>query len=448
MGSKKEQPPLGLCYLAAMMRAKKHSVDIIDAEFEDLRISEVVSRIKASKSDIVGFTCVTATYDVTVEIAKGVKGYDSDILTLIGGPHISAEPETTLSTGFFDIGIIGEGEQTVVELLDAIEKDIPLERVDGIIYRGPNSIVKTRPRKPIEDLDQLPYPARDLLPDIRLYKPSSKNYKRLPTTTMVTSRGCPFGCKFCDQSVFGRRYRQNTAEHVVNEIKILVKEFGIREIFFTEDTFTVDKERVEKICNLILEENIDIAWRCCTRVNLVTKDLLKKMKKSGMWHVYYGLESGNQDILDLLGKGITLKQIRDAIRWSDELGIYTQGAFMINHPTETHETIRETIDFAKSLRLTELSVLMLAPMPNTEFRNMCGSYGSFDNSDFTKMNPWQPIFVPKGLTKEYLEKKRKDFYREFYFRPQALCRILRHINTLSDFKRVLDRVKTIKTIFT
>ncbi len=447
LGCKGEQPPLGLCYLAAVLEKEGHTVRIIDAEFEDLNTEKIVSRIKKHKTDIVGLTCVTPTLDNTLEISEKIKEYDTDLLTIIGGPHISADPIATIMHDNFDIGIIGEGEKTIVELADKIARGHELKNIDGIIYKDDGKIIQANPRRLIEDLDSLPLPSRHLLPDIRKYIPYSKNYKRLPSTTMVTSRGCPYNCVFCDKHVFGSRYRQQSAERVLEEINVLVDDYGIKEIFFTEDTFTLDNKRVEKICELMKQNKIDITWNCCTRVDLVSQELLKNMKNAGCWHIYYGIESGSQTILDKLQKGITLDQIKNAIKWSDNVGIFTLAVFMINNPAETKETIEETIRFSKSIPLTEIGVLMNTPFPNTEFEKICRDYGHFEQQDKTKINLWEPVFIPKGLTREYLEKRRKEFYREFFFRPSALWRSIRQIRGWSDISRYGNRIKTIEHLF-
>ncbi|MFH1403242.1 MAG: radical SAM protein [Candidatus Altiarchaeota archaeon] len=446
LGSRGEQPPLGLCYLAAVLEEDGNDVRIIDAEFEGLNTGEITSHVVKHNTDIVGLTCVAATFYTTLEIAKSIRESDDDIKIIIGGPFISANPEEVISNECFDFGVIGEGEETMLELVDAIEGNGDLRRVDGILFRENGNVVKTHARRIIEDLDSLPFPARHLLPDIRRYIPESKNYRRLPSTTMVTSRGCPYNCIYCDQSVFGRKYRQNSAERVVDEMESLARDYGAREIFFTEDTFTLDNKRIGQICELINERGIDLAWRCCTRSDLVTKDLLVKMKDAGMWHIFYGAESGCQRILDTLKKGFTLDDTRKAIEWSDQAGLYTQACFMINNPSETHESIEETIRFAKSLPLTELSVLMMTPLPNTRLYETYKRYGTFDNTDLTQLNSWQPVFIPEGLTREYLIKRRKEFYREFFLRPKTIFRNLRQIRGWVDVKRYAGRFGAVKAI--
>ena len=441
------QAPLGICYVAAFLEKNGISVRIIDAEAEELDYSNIISRIKKSKLNIVGITSTTVAFHRAIELANRIKESDPETQIIIGGPHVTALPDYTISFDCFDVGVLGEGEITTFELIKAIEKGIELKNVDGIVFRDSNHNAQfTKPREYIQNLDILPFPSRHLLPDINLYPPPPMNYRKQPVANIITSRGCPNSCTFCDRNVFGKRYREHSAEYVIAEIEHLIETYNIREIAFVDDTFTINKKRLEKIIDLMAEKGIKLNWTCMARVNTVSKKLLEKMKKSGCWHISYGIESGNQEILDIIKKGITLEQVRNAIKWSAEVGIHTKGFFIIGNPKDSIEIINETINFAKSLPLTDVVVTINTPIPNTESYENASQYGKLDTHDWSKFSYWQPVFVPFGFTEESLVNLQKKFYREFYFRPSIFLMHLKQIKSITDIKRYFKGIKAIKAI--
>lgn len=436
--------PLGICYLAAFLEKNGIDVEIIDAEAEGLEYSNIISRIKKFKSDVVGITSTTVAFHRALELANKIKEYNSDIPIIIGGPHVTALPEYTISFDCFDVGVLREGEITTLELLKALDQGTDLKNIDGIVYKDSKKIAHfTKLREYIPDLDILPFPARHLLKDIKLYLPQPMNYRNTPVVSIITSRGCPNRCTFCDRNVFGQRYREHSAEYVVAEIEHLIATYKIKEIVFVDDTFTINKKRVEKIMELMEERGISLDWTCMARVNTVTKSLLKKMKKSGCWHISYGIESGNQETLDLIKKGITLEQVKNAIKWSAHEGIRTKGYFIIGNPKDSLEIINETIDFAKSLPLTDVVVTINTPIPNTESFETASQYGKLDTHDWSKFSYWQPVFVPDGFDEESLISLQKKFYRDFYFRPSIFLKHLRQIKGINDVKRYCKGIKAI-----
>jgi radical SAM superfamily enzyme YgiQ (UPF0313 family) len=238
------QVPLGICYIAAVLRLGKIEVKIIDAEAENLDYKEIINRIKTFKADVVGITSTTVAFHRTLELTKKIKEYDKDLPVVLGGSHITALPDYSMSFDCFDYGVVGEGEITFYQLLQAINKGSDFEKVDGILFRKGGEIIKTKPREYIKDLDMLPFPARDMLADINLYPPPPMNYRHKPVLNLITSRGCPNRCIFCDRNVFGQRYREHSAEYVIKEIEHLVNEFGAKELAFVDDTFTINRKRV------------------------------------------------------------------------------------------------------------------------------------------------------------------------------------------------------------
>lgn len=398
-----ELPPLGLCYLAAVLRENDFEVKIVDAPGQFMSIEETIKEVLEFKAQ---YVCLAATIisifpaaDFANELAR-----KSGAKVILGGPHVTAVPEETMERfPEFKIAIIGEAEITLPEVLTVLENGGDLKDVDGLIFRSDGKLIKTRPRKLIDNLDDLPLPAYDLIPNLaEKYRPSKLTYHRLPSTSIITSRGCPHQCTFCDRSVFGNKWRFHSAEYILKVITWLHKDFGIVDFFFMDDHFTVNKERVMKVCNAIIDSKLDITWAVIGRVDYVDAEMLKLMKKAGCKQVSYGLESGSQVILDFLKKGVTLEKIRWGVKLTKEIGIEVKGLFMVGTPKETKETLDETMNFIKELKLDFVNVGAFTPIPGAEIYEDAKKYGDFE-ADWRKMNLWDVTFVPHGLTKEYIE---------------------------------------------
>ncbi|MCC6028100.1 MAG: B12-binding domain-containing radical SAM protein, partial [Archaeoglobus sp.] len=279
-------PPLGLGYLASVLRERGFKVRIIDDLVENLNFSDFLKKIKDSL--IVGITSTTPTFKSALEYAKKIKKAFPDIFVILGGVHVSFEPEKALKNEFVDAVCIGEGERTIVELAERVESGRDLEDVKGIYFKKEDKIVKNPPREFIQDLDSIPFPAFDLMP---LEKYSLLG-ERLEVFPMITSRGCPFSCRYCSSSLFmGRRFRARSAKNVADEIEWLVNDFNARHIAFGDDTFTLSKKRVAEICKEIKSRKLDITWSCSSRIDTIDRELLEIMKSAGCSAIYYGIES-------------------------------------------------------------------------------------------------------------------------------------------------------------
>lgn len=436
-------PPLGLCYIAAVLEKNGHEVRIIDGEALGLSREELGRTIRQQHPDLVGVTSITPKYKMMLETIKIAKEVAADAPIVVGGPHVSLLPQKTMEEiPEIDFVVRSEAEYTVLELVDALENGKPFSDIRGLLYRSDGEIKINPPREFIENLDELPFPARHLLPDPDVYK-SAFRYKKLPMTTMITSRGCPFNCLFCDR-VFGKKYRTHSPSYVVAEIEHLVSKYGIREIHFVDDLFLLSPERTKEICKLIEERGMDISWSCNGRINVLHKykELIPIIKKAGCWYISFGLESGNQKVLDFIRKKITLEQTRDVIKWVHDAGIMTRGFFMIGHPVDTKETIRDTINFAKSLPLDGVQFSVTLPYPGTELYDVAIQHGTFDQDAYDRMSsmtPGDPVYVPEGLTKEYLKNIQRQAYREFYFRPSYMRRQLKNIKDIASLKKYSER---------
>lgn len=426
-----ETMPLGLAFLAGVTRKEGYDTHIVDSEVLGLTPEGACEAIMSHNPDVVGFTAVTISVHNAATVARLIKNRDNRIITLLGGHHISAVPRETMKLfPEFDIGVLGEGEVTIVELLGALKSGSSLKDVKGLILREGEDFFLTGKRERLKELDSLPLPAWDLLPKIsEYYCPPVHTVKKLPATNLVTSRGCPGQCVFCARTVYENKGTYFGADRVMEMVKDLYYNYGIREIQFRDDNFTVFRKRLLELCGKLKESKLDLAWSCTGRVDTVTPEILKTMKEAGCWQIWYGIESGSQRILDLVRKGTTIEGIRDAVRWTNEAGIHPCGFFIIGHPGETKESVQETIEFAVALDLAECHASFMTPFPGSDLYLTYKKYGTFEN-DWRKLNGWTPMFVPNGLTKEEMKYYSNQFHKRFFFRPKVIASYLFKIRSL------------------
>lgn len=430
------QPPLGLATIAAILEREKIPVKLIDANA--LRLKDVRDMVKSA--DVVGITAMTPTIHNAAEVARQVKGVNKNVIVVLGGVHGTLMPDETLNAiPEIDIIIRGEGEEAILELMN----NKPLYEIQGVSFRDFGRVQSTQSRKLIEDLDGLPFLAYNLLPRAR-YRPHPPHGRAFPFITMTTSRGCPYKCNFCSKPIFGSAYRAQSAKRVIDEIQYYIYQLGVKEIAFYDDVFTLDKKRVHDICDGLLKQLHRIHWTCESRVNLVDFDLLKHMKESGCYSIAYGIESGSQRMLDSIHKGIKREQIVDAMKMTRSVGIETVGYFMIGSPGESRETVQETIDFAKQLKLDFAQFAIAIPLPGSELYQIYKDNGGADvpwESFVYEGNQEPPVFESDELKRADLQLLKSKAYKQFYLRlPYVLQRIL-GIRSIGDvivnFKGVL-----------
>ncbi|MBM3251394.1 MAG: radical SAM protein [Candidatus Omnitrophica bacterium] len=339
----------------------------------------------------------------------------------------------------FDIGVIGEGEITFLELVKLIEKSglEYLEDTKGIAYRKDGNVILAEGRDFINDLNELPFPARHLLPSLSRYSPFIASYRKLPIVHIISSRGCPMGCSFCDQAVFGSGYRSRSADNILDEVELVKNKFGVKEIRFYDDVFTLDKKRVFEMCDKIRERNITISWTCFAVVNTISKELLKKMKGAGCWQISFGLESGDEGVLKYLKTDISLEQNEMAVRLAQEAGLSVRAHFVIGSPWETKESLRNTLNFAKRFNIDYAHFIKFMPYPGSKIYNILIKQGY--RYDFTKrfstLNNSDVMYVPESLTKQEFINFLGLARREFYFRPSYILRKIISIRTWNEFIR-------------
>jgi radical SAM superfamily enzyme YgiQ (UPF0313 family) len=423
-------PPLGLAYLAAVLERERIDVGITDGS-RGLTLSEVVGELKAYAPNIVGISCTTPTFLDAIELGVSVRQALPQATIVLGGAHVTAIPQEAMLEEVFDVGVIGEGEITFLELVRAIEDKgglgkVDLEQIEGLAFRRDGQVVRTTPRERVKDLDRLPHPARHLLPPLSAYRPTPASYRELPLAVMMTSRGCPYGCTFCDRGVFGNYVRGHSPEYVLDEVEELLDRYGAREIRFFDDTFTINRKRVVSICEMILERRLRFPWTCLTRVNTVDMDLLRLMKEAGCWQVLFGLESGDPGMLKRLNKGSSVEQNTRAVQWALEVGLGVRGDFIIGTPGETMESLENTLAFTKRIKLDYAHFNKFVPYPGTElYERLLGEGYQFDSRNLPPIVDHAAVlYVPDGLTREQVKEFLDRAHREFYLRPSHIIRRL------------------------
>jgi radical SAM superfamily enzyme YgiQ (UPF0313 family) len=357
-------------------------------------------------------------------LARQIKAALPATIIVVGGPHISSQPANSMEFDVFDFAVRNEGEETLVELMQAVNNNGEFEKIRGLIFRKGDDVVVNEKRHYIEDINSLLFPAYDLIPDFKYYAPPPCNYKKLPVANIITSRGCPNQCTFCDNNTFGRKTRMRSAENIVAEIKLLMSRYGVKEIAFVDDTFTIRPKRIYEIFDLSRSEGLRFPWTCMARINTVDENLLRYMKENGCWHISFGIESGDEQILKEIRKNIKIEEVERVINTCHKVGILTKGFFIVGHPLETIETINSTIDFALRLKLDDVVATINTPIPGTYQFEHAPEYGRLDDKLWAKFNYWNPVFVPHGLTEDIILAKHKEFYRKFYLRPHILWRYL------------------------
>jgi len=343
-------PSLGLLYIATPLEKRGHKVKLTDflaEEFTEERLKEAISKV-----DVVGITVNSYVAGAVSKIADFIKKTNPDIKLIIGGPHCTIQGKRALMEINADISVAGEGEGAIVQIVDALEGKKKLTDVNGVYYRENGVIKSGLPPREIENLDMVDFPSRHLVGDYT-YGKDVKGiafFARGKVTSIVTTRGCPFNCRFCVIKAITKKYRMRSAENVVKELEEIAREYD--SVFIMDDNFLSDKKRVHKIMDILIEKKLDLdIWVTGVRVDSAEKKLFKKMKKAGVKSLLFGIESGSQDVLDFYNKRVDLDSIRKAIILSSKMGFFTVGNFIIGSPVEAEGHIKDTIRFAKELPL-------------------------------------------------------------------------------------------------
>ncbi len=430
-------PPLGLLYVASFAERKTSAqVEVLDCPAERISQEDLEEEIRRRKPDLVGISATTFTIIDTILTAKAIKRVDSSIPVVIGGPHVYIFPEETLGIPHVDYIIRGEAEESFSDLAAALAGSGDLRTIAGLGYKNGGGL-HLNPSPPlIQDLDRLPMPARHLIQQDRY---NSVLATSSPITTMMTSRGCPMRCVYCDRPHLGKQFRYRSAESVVEEMAVC-RESGIGEIFVYDDTFTIKKDRVLKVCRAINERRLNIHWDIRAHINTIDEEVLDALASAGCSRIHYGVESGNPEILKTIRKNITLEHTKQVFQMTRDRGISTLGYFMLGFPDETPEQMEDTIRFACSIAADYVHIAITTPFPSTELYQWGLDNGLYSH-DFWKefaKDP-QPGFVPRVwdqvLSRDELIELMRDGYRRFYTRPGYILKRLLALRSWKEFKK-------------
>lgn len=423
-------PPLGLAYIASALLEKKPGIDIqiVDALAANLSEDSLMEAISRFSPDVIGITVLTQQVEMALSISQKIKLQNLCNFIVLGGPHVHFEHEKIIENDFVDVCVRGEGEITFFEIIESLQQKIPLTNVKGITYRDNNGrkiINESRPF--ITDLDKIPFPARELLNNSLYNAPISLGGQKSFGSILAT-RGCPFKCHFCSLSkMWESRQRRRSVENVLDEIEKLYRNHQITEFSFVDDLLVANIEWAIKLCEGICERGLNkkITWECCGRIKLMTPELLKAMKKAGCVDVMYGIEFGTQRMLDFVNKRITLEDIRRTVRMTNKVGIPIKGLFMMGYPTETKETLQDTINFAKSLKMDFFTVSLVAPYPGTNLYKYCVEKNLLVTSDWIDLMQIRHSAIKlEHLSIEDVIEYINKFMRECMLRPSYMLHML------------------------
>lgn len=427
-------PQTGLAYLAAVSRKAGYDANVLDAMAEGMTPQQALEHIQSFQPDLCVLHTTTPTFSFDRLFAAQLKEQLPQTLLAMTGTHVSALPRETLEGSDTDIAIVGEAEDTITEILDALRNGKPPQdsAIPGTWTKKNGSIINHESRPPRDPLDSLPFPARDLLPNERYHMPF---FGDEPFVTVISSRGCPYQCIFCRAGLtWGERTRHRSPDNVLEELRTVRDTLGIRNVVFMTDLFTIRKPWVLEICNRMVEENLGIRWICNSRADSVDPDMLRLMKKAGCQLISYGLESGDQEILDRTRKCLQLEHGRNAIAWTRDAGILAFGYFIIGLPGETWDTIQKTIDYAIKVEPDYALFHIATPFPGTELYSWAQQNGFLQTHDWSDFDEETGVCMrTEHLSAEDLLQAKKMATRRFYLRPGRLWKEVSSVRSLKEF---------------
>lgn len=452
-----EFEPMGLLYIAAVLEENNYPVKILDAYAENLSMKQIDDCVSDYKPDVVGITCLTSTGSLTYKIGLMIKDKYPKVKVVLGNIHASIFSEAFLKNKVADVIVHGEGEMTMLDLVKTFEKQSDLSKVEGISWMKNGEVIDNPRRNPVQNLDDIPFPARHLIPSEKYSVENLSNFVFVNNTgklmkQMFTSRGCVFQCRFCVVHQ-QRHYRTRSPKKVVDEMELLINKYNTGYIFIMDSLFIANKKRVIEICKEIGKRKLKFYWGCEGHVKLVDRELLRYMKKAGCYEMHFGIESGVQRLLDNVNKGTTIEQIEKAVNLTKKMGIKVSGLFMLGLPGETYDDSLKTIDFACRLPLDFAQFSITVPYPGSQLFDEFSKSGKIQTgvlkdgtidtsvwerfsaySSFTKK---KPIYLPDGMSIEELKKVQKLALRKFYLRPVQIVRQIKRFRINDIFRLTL-----------
>ena len=414
-------PSLGIGYMAAVSEENGYDVDVLDASALELTFDEIGEEILKRKPDIVSISALTPTIGVALDSADKIKQVKPDTVVVLGGYHPTFEYKSVLAEPSVDVVVRGEGEYTLLELVQTIEIGGDLSCVKGLAFhdKDDNSLVLTPDRPIIQNLDELPFPAFHLFP--------MEKYRILNITTnvatIITTRGCPMQCSFCSSAALhGNHLRRRSYENVCDEIELRLKDQNIDTIAFMDDTFTLNKKFVRNFCEEIQRRNLKFWWGCTSRVDTLDEELLQMMKDAGCITIFIGVESADQQMLEKMNKNITVSKTERAFKLARKVGIRTIASCVIGMPEDTKKTIKQTIDFVKKLNTNYALYSLATPYPGTRFYNETFKKNLIKINDWSKFTLLNPVLKTIDCSSKELRSIQKKAFIKFYLRPNYLFR--------------------------
>lgn len=436
--------PLSLAYLAASLVAANHDVQVIDATAERLGLDRIAQRIREFSPRVIGITTNIGMALQATILARFVKKRFPAVLIVMGGPWATIEHEKIVQRDIADVVVRAEGEITLQQLASTIEQSGDLCLVDGITFKNQaRKVIVTRDRALLDDLDLLPFPAWDLFPGSQKYR---FLHRGAPFFPVMTSRGCPFDCIHCTKAVHGYKFRPRSVENVIAELRYLKERFNAKEIFIIDDIFNNDIARAERILDEIIknEFHFHIKFSNGIRADKLPLRFIKKLRRAGTYVVMLGIESGNQKIVNSIGKGLNLDKVKVATRLLKKEGIITGGFFMLGHPQDTMSTMLQTIAFAKDLDLDYPFFFKAVPFPGTKMHEIVMKKGKMigDNhrAGIEKYTIKNAIFEMDTFTAKDVERVFTLAYRTFYLRPRKILKLVAQFRSITEFTWVIDTV--------
>ena len=417
-------PPIGLASISAYLAQNDIQSDIIDCYAHPDADKKYQHYIKSRKPKIIGFSCSTSTFLDGVRLAGIAKNIDQTIKIVFGGAHISALKNLIIEKyQEIDYLVIGEGEETLTQLIMSGFKNI--SEIKNIVYKNSSKkVIFTGYRKKLLDLDSLPYPAYEKLEGYpHKYKLPIFNYPTTPSSSCISSRGCPYSCSYCDRSVFKKSFRYNSAQYLYDHIKYLNTRFGIKHINFYDDQFTFHRSRVEDFTKLMIKKPLGVTFNCAARAEHLDFELLKLMNSAGCWMVSLGIETGDETLLAQHRQNANLKMLRDKILLIKKAGIRVKGLLMMGLPGESEESIKKSKAYVFSLPLDDFNLAKFTPFPGSpiysQIKEQGSEMGTF-NESWEKMDCMEFLFIPKDITKERMDELFIDFYKSHFKRTKVL----------------------------
>jgi anaerobic magnesium-protoporphyrin IX monomethyl ester cyclase len=447
-----ELDPLGLLYIASVLEQEGHEVEVLDAFIARLNLDSIMKEVEKRKPDVVGISCLTSNGAAVYEIGREIKRNYERIKVVLGNIHASIFNKVYLDHNCADAVVHGEGEYAFAKILERYEAKTDLQGISGVSWHNGRHIVDNEPPELIDDLDQLPFPARHLIPKEKYKIGKLNNFIYINRGNknirqMFTSRGCVYSCSFCVVHK-NRKYRTMSPGRVVDEMQHLINDYNVGYIFIMDSLFIANKKRVMKICEEMIQRNLNIKWGCEGHINIIDEDMLYMMEKAGCYEIHIGIESGVQRLLDNVNKGTKIDKIEKTIKMVKERSnIKVAGLFMLGLPGETVEDSKKTIEFARRLPLDFAQFSITVPYPGSQLYEILSAEGKIDtgvrNDGSVNLDIWkrysahigfsdnEPIYVPDGMTSNDLKSMEKLALRRFFLRPSKILSQMRRIDVMN-----------------